>query len=98
MRSYGEAEKMKSTERGTHRSLAGDGGTAAANVQEEVQSPGSIAAERGGGVVDEDVGRRRASASARSRSTAAAMLVLCSSFRRRSAGGRGTEEVDDGVG
>jgi hypothetical protein len=94
MRSYGEAEKMKSTERGTHRSLAGNGGIAAANVQEEVQSPGSIAAERGGGgrVVDEDVGRRRASASARSRSTAAAMLVLYSSFRRRSAGGRGTEE------
>jgi hypothetical protein len=65
MRSYREAEKMKNGERGTHRSLAGGSGTAAASVQEKVQSPSNVAAEGGGGgVVDKDVGRRRASASA----------------------------------
>jgi hypothetical protein len=84
MRSYREAEKMKNRERGTHRSLADGGGTAAASVQKKVQSPSNVTEERGGsnGVVDRDVGRRRASASAWSRSMAAAMLVLCSSVWR----------------
>jgi hypothetical protein len=85
MRSYREAEKMKNGERGTHRSLADGGGTAAASVQKKVQSPSNVADERGGGggVVDRDVGHRRASASAWSRSTVAAMLVLLRSSVRR---------------
>jgi hypothetical protein len=84
MQSYRKAEKMKNRERGTHRSLADGGGTAATSVQKKVQSPSNVAEERcgGGGVVDRDVGRRRASASAGSRSTAAAMLFLYSSVRR----------------
>jgi hypothetical protein len=82
MQSYREAEKMKNRERGTHRSLAGGGGTAAASVQEKVQSPSKVAAERGGGgVIDRDVGRRRASAPACRWATVAAFL-LCSSVRR----------------
>jgi hypothetical protein len=66
MRSYREAKKMKNRERGTHRSLAGGGGMAAASVQEKFQSPSNVAAERGvgGGVVDKmsgvvERGRRR---------------------------------------
>jgi hypothetical protein len=59
MRSYREAEKMKNRERGTHRSLADGGGTAATSEQRKVQSPSNVAEERcgGGGVVDRDVGR-----------------------------------------
>jgi hypothetical protein len=84
MRSYRELEKMKDRERGTHRSLADGGGTAATSVQKKVQSPSNVAEERcgGGGVVDRGVGRRRASASAGSRSTVVAMLFLCSSVQR----------------
>jgi hypothetical protein len=67
--------------RRTYRSLADGGGTAAANLQKNVQSPSYSAEERGGGggVVDEDVGRRRASASVWSRSTVE--QVLYSSVR-----------------
>jgi hypothetical protein len=78
--SYRKAWERKNRGGGAHRSLAGDGGTAATNVQKKVQSPSDVAEERGGGVVDKDVGRRRASTSAWSRSTAE--QVLCSVVRR----------------
>jgi hypothetical protein len=50
---------MKNRERGTHRSLADGGGTAATSKQRKVQSPSNVAEERYGGVgvVDRDVGR-----------------------------------------
>jgi hypothetical protein len=80
--SYNKAWERKNREGGTHQSLTGGSGTAAANVQKKVQSPSSVAEERGGsgGIVDEDVGRRRASALAWSRLTAE--QVLCSVVRR----------------
>jgi hypothetical protein len=83
MQSYKEAERMKSRGR-SHRSVAGDGG-AAANVQEEFQSPCSVAEERccGGGVVDGDAERRRASVSAGSRAATAAMLLFGPAEKRR---------------
>jgi hypothetical protein len=71
MLSCREAEKMKNRERGTHRSLADGGGTAAASVQKKIQSPSNVAAERGGGVVDKVSGvveRRRRPGADRRRS------------------------------
>jgi hypothetical protein len=95
--SYKEAGRMKNKnrERGAHRSLAGGDGTTA-SVQRKIGSLGN-AAERGGGVVDDDAGRRQAEAPECSWVTAAALL-LGSLVRRRSAGGRGSEEDEDCVG
>jgi hypothetical protein len=77
--------------------LADGDGAAAVSVQRKIQSPCNAAGRRGGGgVVDADTGRRRAKVPEWRGSSVA--FLLCPSVRRRSAGGRGAEEEDDGVG
>jgi hypothetical protein len=80
--SYRRAWERKNREGEAHRSLAGGGGTAAANVQKKFRSPSNVAEERGGGVDDKDVGRRRASVSVSVWSRLTAEQVLCSVVRR----------------
>jgi hypothetical protein len=62
--------------------LAGGDGTAT-NVQRKIQSPNNVTERRGGGVVDEGVGRRQASAPAWSESTTAQVLCYLSVVAER---------------
>jgi hypothetical protein len=55
-----------------------DGDGTVTNVQRKIQSPNNVTERRGGGGVDEGVGRRRASAPAWSESTVALVLYSLS--------------------
>jgi hypothetical protein len=68
---------------------------AAASLQGKIRSPSNVA-EMSGGAVDDGADHRWVVAPACWKAMAA--QALCPSVRRRSAGGRGAEEEEDGMG